>query len=72
MLIMIYLKKNLLISTSIAYIYLPIIIFLFGWTKFFIAVPCVIILNYGIKKLCRDYSKNNEKEIFRLVVGYYV
>lgn len=40
---LIFSKKKLLL-TSLCYIYIPVIIFLFGWTKLYIAIVCCIAL----------------------------
>ncbi len=81
---MIYLKKKYLIIASLIYIYLPIILFLFGWTKFYFAILCCTVLGYGFKCLWNDYMQNNSDEdigisglafgflvIFFCVIGYY-
>lgn len=75
-------KKNIL-AVSLLYTYAPIAIFLFGWTKIYIALPCCIALAYGILKLYQSYiSKNTDSKVaidywslfltiaFLLSVGY--
>lgn len=79
-------KKKHLLNASMAYIYIPIIIFLFGWTKLPIAIICAAAAVYGIRCLLKDYnsqgsSKGQELRIspwilgtsvlLLLAVGYY-
>lgn len=82
----IHISKKKLLILSIAYIYIPIVIFLVGWVRFPIALICIGCLLYGIYKLFCDYSKTKEKVYsdsvisiwglgfacgLFLVVGYY-
>lgn len=78
-------KKHLL-YVSMVYIYIPVIIFLFGWTKLPIAITCTAATVFGLIRLLRDYnihgiSKEQDLEIspwifiisvlFLFMVGYY-
>jgi hypothetical protein len=79
-------SKKQLICFSMAYIYIPIIVFLLGWTRLPIALICIAAVTYGVKHVLRDYiadsnSKGQELRIspwilitsilFFLIVGYY-
>lgn len=79
-------RKRSLVYGSMAYIYKPIIIFIFGWTKLPIAIICTAAAVYGVICLLKDYNvrgdyKGQELRIspwiliisilFLLVVGYY-
>lgn len=75
-------KKQILMA-SLGYIYIPIVIFLFGWTKPCIAVVCCSALLFGIVALYQDYTKGQSDNLsikkgslfvvlfFFLLVGYY-
>ncbi len=78
-------NKNLF-YVSMAYIYIPIIIFLLGWTKLPIAVICILAATYGIRCILKDYNMQNGSKtqefrispwimiiaiLFLLMTGYY-
>jgi len=78
-------KKHLL-YVSMAYIYIPIIIFLFGWTKLPIAIICTSAVTYGLICLLKDYNTQGDSIgqelrispwiltisiLFLIIVGYY-
>lgn len=67
-----------------AYIYIPIVLFLFGWTKIYIAILCCMVFGYSLKVLFNDFmNKSSDKNIqingrvlvfvilFFLIIGYY-
>lgn len=54
------LNKKVLVSLSIAYLYIPIVLFLFGWTKLWIAIPCILALGYCVCKMLASYGKRNK------------
>ena len=81
---MIILRKKYLIIASMAYIYIPIVLFLFGWTKIYIAILCCMVFGYSLKVLFNDFmNKSSDKNIqingrvlvfvilFFLIIGYY-
>lgn len=45
--------RQLLIVLSMVYLLLPNLIFLFGWVKPYLAVPCSLLLIYAVVKVCR-------------------
>lgn len=80
------LNKKVLVSLSIAYLYIPIILFLFGWTKVWIAVICILALGYCICKMQASYRRENKDFnepiklkisvliiaiVFFLLIGYF-
>ena len=47
-----FLNKKILVYLSIAYLYIPITLFLFGWIKWWIALICSLTLEYCVVKMC--------------------
>lgn len=64
-----YLRKKHLIALSLIYIYIPILIFLIGWTKIYIAAVCIAALAYGLMKFHADYTGKTEEAVIRVDVG---
>lgn len=64
-------KKNLLIA-SLCYIYIPVVIFLFGWTKLYIAVVCCAALLFGMFLLYRDYIGKQEEDVYIGKISLFV
>lgn len=62
---------NSILIASLSYIYLPIFIFLFGFTKLYIALPVTIILSFGLKHLHTDYMKDSDSNSKCLYVSGY-
>ncbi len=72
---------------TILYIYTPIALFLFGWTKLWIACSCCIALAFSIRGMLKDFLSGNYagdddaivmktsafaiSTLFLLLVGYY-
>lgn len=75
-------RKKLLMM-SLGYIYIPIVIFLFGWTKVYIAIICSAALLFGMVILYQDYTAMQTEDfyikkssffivvLFFLIIGYY-
>lgn len=80
---MILFSKKKLLIVSLCYIYIPVIVFLFGWTKLYIALGCSFILLFAVARLYHDCSSRQAEEIcigkgcllflllFFFLVGYY-
>lgn len=78
------LNKKVLTTLSLAYIYVPIFLFLFGWTHIWIAIVCAVALMYCLIKFfmeCKtDIGTHSVKIsifvllpclLFLLFVGYF-
>lgn len=75
-------RKKILMM-SLGYIYIPIVIFLFGWTKLYIAIICSAALLFGMVILYQDYTAMQTEDfyikkssffivvLFFLIIGYY-
>ena len=84
---MVRISRRLLLYLTISYLYLPIALFLFGWTKLWIASACCVALVFPIRSMLADYLSSAEPEknsgvlmtplgfmfvlLFLLLVGYY-
>lgn len=66
------LNKKVLEYISIAYLYIPITLFLFGWIKWWIALICSIILGYCIINMAMSFSEKESKEPIRIKIGILI
>jgi len=51
-------KYKYLLLFSVIYIYIPIVIFLLGWTKLYIALPCLLALTFCAYRVIRSVRKS--------------
>lgn len=56
-------KTKRLITISIAYIYAPILLFLFSWVKWYIALPVSLMTMFSVYKMVRGYTEKESGEI---------
>lgn len=54
----ILINYNVVLIAGLSYIYLPIVIFLFGFTKLYIALPVAVVLLLFLRTLLHDYSED--------------
>lgn len=80
-----FIKKRIIVILSLAYMYIPMILFYFGWTKLWIGVLCASTVLYGMIKLFKTVGDNSEHTkdlvmhikpfvivlIFLLMICYY-
>ena len=62
-------KLNML---EVVYVLLPLVLFLVGWTKWYIAIGCIVVVAVCYKKVFRSFAQNDETidvSSFVLVVG---
>lgn len=52
--------EDFLLVTSLLYIYIPIVIFLFLWTKIYIAAPVVVAVTFCLYAMISEVRKNRE------------
>jgi len=78
------LEKKALIIFSIFYLYIPIILFLFGWTKIWVAIIGCITIGYTTFCMYNDFIKCQDNEVIEikwqtlisvllllLIIGYF-
>ena len=78
------LRKKPLLIASIAYLWIPVAIFLYGWTNFLIASVCAGASGWAVFRMFQDYAGDDSGSethintgaliflsLFLLVVGYY-
>lgn len=77
------LNKKILINLSIAYLYIPIALFLFSWTKLWIALVCIITVGYCVFKMSKSFCAGENEVVqikiltflisifFLLAIGYF-
>lgn len=61
-------KQSLLNNLSLFYIYLPILIFLFGWCAWYVAIPCALVSLAVLYAMLRNFNANNDEA---LQIGKY-
>ena len=76
-------KHSTLNTLSLFYIYLPILIFLFGWCKWYVAIPCTAVSVYVLYGMLKAYNVDSGSVrinkyalafsiLFMLVAAYYL
>lgn len=78
------LREKTLVFISLGYIYIPIVLYLFGWTNIGIAAMCIIAIGYVAYKFWKNGISNDEKNeiviewwlvvcvfLFFAIVGYF-
>lgn len=71
-------KNNWLNGCAFLYLCIPIIIFLFGWCKLYIAIILTILLtivflaNYKIQKMNFEKIKNALKKNYKMLISFFV
>lgn len=78
----IVLNKKKLIICLLLYIYIPICIFLFGWTKCWISISCFLVISFCFVSFIKNTEEKNEDVyiskkvflfslLFLFVIGYF-
>lgn len=57
------LSSKMVLCLSIAYLYLPLLVFLFTWVKFWIFLCCLIVAGWLLYNIYSDFIKNDENNI---------
>ena len=76
-------KHSTLNTFSLIYIYLPILIFLFGWCRWYVAIPCTAVSMYVLYGMLKAYNVDSGSVrvnkyalafsvLFMLVAAYYL
>lgn len=68
MLLNVKLNKKILTTLSLVYIYVPIFLFLFGWTRIWIAIVCIVALMYCLIKFSYEYRNAIETPTVKMNV----
>lgn len=80
-----FIKKKTVVIISLAYIYIPMLLFYFAWTKLWIGLLCAATVFYGMFKLIKTIEETSEQTedfvihrkafllvlIFLLIICYY-
>ena len=56
----VYTNKKIILLLTIAYIYVPVFIFLLGYIKWYFAIPTIVIIFYFLLKMYDTYQKENK------------
>ncbi len=76
-------KRSVLNILTLAYIYLPILIFLFGWCRWYVAIPCAVVTVGVLYGMLRNYNREAGSlqlnrgvvimaMLFMLLIAYYL
>lgn len=82
---MVKISGRVLLSLTILYVFTPIALFLFGWTRLWIACACSVALAFSIRRMLRDFLSGSGDDnvvlmkapafafamLFLLLAGYY-
>ena len=63
----VYTNKKIILLLTIAYIYVPVFIFLLGYIKWYFAIPTIVIIFYFLFKMYYAYQKEN-KNLYRVPI----
>lgn len=61
-------KSKIILLLNLLYCYIPVLLFLFGWVKLWIAIPTSVVLCYFLYMFIAKEESNNELHISRIVL----